>query len=153
MHKTAHERKQAVPDDGVAKLVTWSLESLQGLRQDGQPKHFAQLQGMVGAMIAIQAVGAIWIDAAAILKAWDALAAIQARHYDAAAREWRGRLTITAPEQANIENAIHHHGAQLFHLNQGEAIDAIRRSATWSQAEADRAVAKVRAQLNEAQHG
>lgn len=137
-------RHEQVPDESAGKLIQMSLDSLRALQTTGERRHFLMLQGMVMAMLEIQRQGAIRIDPHVVMKAWDTMSTIQARHYDVLAGAWAEPIRMTAPEMANLESAIHHHGAQMLHSSKGELIDAIKRSQAWSQQQADAIVAKVR---------
>ncbi|ARU06170.1 hypothetical protein CCO03_17140 [Comamonas serinivorans] len=143
MSLTPEVRNMGLTGAGVNDLIQHSLDSLQDLQATGQPRHYLALQGVVCAMLELQRMDAIHIDTAAIMKGYDALSTIQARHYDALSGTW-SHIRMTAPEMANIENAIHHHGAQLLNSSRGEVIDAIKASTNWTQAQADAIVAKVR---------
>ena len=144
MGMTPSERRAGTPAEAAELLMKRSFDSLHALKATGDPSHFLQLQGMVLAMMCIQSQGAVHIEPAAISKAWDGLAAMQARHYDALACTWHSPIRMTAPEMANLESAIHHYGAQLVHLNKGEATDAIRQSTRLNSQQAQAMAAMVR---------
>ena len=143
----ARRASEPVPDAATNLILSKTLESLDGLKRDGGARQWFDLYGMVKAMVAIQHQGAVCIDAGVILAAWEALAAIQARHMNPDTHAWAEPIKLLAPEISRLDRACHHNGAQLLHLDKGDFITAVKASEAWPAAHLLRVVAGMRKEL------
>ena len=128
-----HRARGATPieDEAINDILHRALGTLENLRTKGEVRPWLDLVVLVRYLVAIQQKGSVLIDAGVIVKAYDALLAIQTRHYDPASDTW-SPIKMLAPEIANLEKAIHHNGAQLLNLTHAQFNEAYELGKKWT---------------------
>ena len=146
----ASNNTAAISEDTMNLVIDKMRQHLTCLRLGGTPKDWAEVFGMVRAMIGIDHIGAaVRIDRAVIIRAWDAMLSIQERHLDYETEKWKpGPLVLTGPEITALDDAIDHNQAQLMCLNRQEFITAVELSVAWSTEHLQKVVEQWRERLN-----